>query len=328
MRANVWQDDQAAIEALKQHLPRLYRRDWRNPIERIVVSIVSFAVPLLVAAWLDNYLAWIVAWLVSGFVLAGNFNAMHYCSHDTFMPSKRANRVFGVFWSLPIFMNFSLYRFFHRAHHQHTAVSGDPEPMGEMATVGAYLKSLTNLDFVLPFLRMSVQAFSGRAPDFVRTKSDLRQVKIDTAGALLWMALVVGFLCGAPFEAIAFYLVPLVVAYAFNFCMALTEHYGCALTDNTFQSTRTMLIQNRLLRYYYWNSNYHVEHHLLPGVPSWQLDQLHSLINPAIIHKERSYIAFQIRVLRDILARPKDRPTVVVQGRYQDFNYPLVRPVA
>jgi fatty acid desaturase len=325
MSESIWKDDHAAIEALKPHLPRLYGRDWHNPLERILVSVASFAGPLAAVTWLDIDVLWPIAWLASGFVLAGHFNAMHYCSHDTFMPTKRANRFFGVLWALPIFMNFSLYRFFHRDHHRYTAVNGDPEPVGEIRGIWGYLKSMTNLDFVVPFFRMSLQSLTGRVPAFVRTRLELRDVQIDAVVLSAWTAAVAVCVSLSLETAVLYYGAPLLVAYAFNFCMALTEHYGCALTANTFASTRTMTIRSRLLRYYYWNSNFHVEHHLLPGVASWHLPELHGLIKHALVHKEESYLRFQFRVLKDLLWS-KRRVPEPVDGRCYDFNYPLYRP--
>src|SRR5436309_2254646 len=56
-----------------------------------------------------------------------------------------------------------------------------------------------------------------------------------------------------------------------TFCVILpmtgmSEHYGCALGGEVFDTTRSV-VSNRAFRFLVWNNNFHVVHHLVPAVP-------------------------------------------------------------
>ena len=64
----------------------------------------------------------------------------------------------------------------------------------------------------------------------------------------------------------------------FHLFTGLTQHVGLAedVLDHRLNS-RTVLM-NPVLRFLYWNMNYHVEHHMYPGVPCYHLPRLRKLI--------------------------------------------------
>ena len=60
----------------------------------------------------------------------------------------------------------------------------------------------------------------------------------------------------------------------------LTQHAGLAedVLDHRLNS-RTVYM-NPVLRFLYWNMNYHVEHHMFPMVPYHALPKLHEEMKP------------------------------------------------
>jgi fatty acid desaturase len=73
-----------------------------------------------------------------------------------------------------------------------------------------------------------------------------------------------------------------------------TEHFGGepgAIVTNT----RTVR-SNRLVRAMFWNTNLHVEHHLMPNVPASKISRLHPLVRDhAVVHS--GYVAFHRHAL-------------------------------
>ena len=68
------------------------------------------------------------------------------------------------------------------------------------------------------------------------------------------------------------------IANGFANMLATAQH--CGMKHNTLdyrESTRTILL-SPFLSFLYWNMNYHVEHHMYPGVPCYNLPKLHELI--------------------------------------------------
>jgi len=61
--------------------------------------------------------------------------------------------------------------------------------------------------------------------------------------------------------------------------LAISQHYGKIADTNDYrQSTRTVLL-NPILERLYWRMNYHIEHHMYPDVPTYNLPRLHNLIS-------------------------------------------------
>jgi fatty acid desaturase len=82
-------------------------------------------------------------------------------------------------------------------------------------------------------------------------------------------------------------------------------------------NSRTVMM-NPVLRFLYWNMNYHVEHHMFPMVPYHALPRLHELIkhdlpaaNPSMWHAYREVWPVILRQLRyeDFYLRRELPPT-------------------
>jgi fatty acid desaturase len=86
-----------------------------------------------------------------------------------------------------------------------------------------------------------------------------------------------------------------------------------AIADHRY-STRSMActLPMRLL---YWNMNYHVEHHLYPGVPFHSLPAVHALVHEQLPHPTRGALAANLQILSVIRRQRKD-PTCVAQPRF------------
>jgi fatty acid desaturase len=88
--------------------------------------------------------------------------------------------------------------------------------------------------------------------------------------------------------------------------MGLLQHGGLAedVVDHRLNS-RTVYI-NPVSRWIYWNMNYHVEHHMFPMVPYYNLPRLHELIkhdlpapDPSIWHAYRTMLPVVWRQRKD-----------------------------
>ncbi len=78
--------------------------------------------------------------------------------------------------------------------------------------------------------------------------------------------------------------IPLLVTLApfygggFQFLLNEAQHIGLSDRVSDYRlNTRTILL-NPVLRFLYWQMNYHIEHHMYAAVPCYQLAELHRLI--------------------------------------------------
>jgi fatty acid desaturase len=61
------------------------------------------------------------------------------------------------------------------------------------------------------------------------------------------------------------------------------------------------IVSNPLVRFVFWNTNYHAAHHLTPGVPFHAIERVDALIAPDVAPRwrVRSYLAFHGARLRN-----------------------------
>jgi fatty acid desaturase len=78
---------------------------------------------------------------------------------------------------------------------------------------------------------------------------------------------------------IIFYFLPPFVGRPIHFAINVTQHLAAKVdTKDHRLSTHTIII-NPILSFYYWHMEYHLEHHLFPMVPSYNLKKLRKEID-------------------------------------------------
>lgn len=280
----------------------LHRRPQWKPLAHAAVVLATYGALVAVIAMVGSLWVQLAAAVLLGVMFVGWFSAIHECVHGMFLDGRRLNHLAGVFWSCPTFLNFSLYRFYHLEHHRHTAVDGDPEPKGIYGTVGEYLQGLTTIWFPIRFLRMAWQAQWGVYPAYVRRPEHRRAVRGDNAKLVTWATIVVACTIKFP-ETMAFgYWLPLLIYFPMLSVTGLPEHYGCDEGDDVTKNTRST-DSNAVFRYFYWNNNYHAEHHAFPQVPYCNLPRLSGLIATKFKYRAGSFTEFHFDLVRSLARR-------------------------
>ncbi len=249
------------------------RSNWRAAwVSAFNFALVAAALALP-ALWL-NPLSLLAALLLLGGRQLGLAVLHHDCAHSVFFRSRQLNEHLGE-WLFGGLINASLprYRAYHLKHHRHAGTREDPD----LGMANAYPAARASLRRKLwrdlsgrtglKFLRGQAKQFGLRrnAPFLVSHAVLLAGVSL--AGVawtyLLWWA-----------AWIFFY--PLVTRIRF-----MSEH-GVAhdrLSADPRENTATTLVR-------WWERlligpnfvNYHLEHHLAPGVPCYRLRALHQLL--------------------------------------------------
>ena len=102
----------------------------------------------------------------------------------------------------------------------------------------------------------------------------------------------------------------------------LTQHAGLAedVLDHRLNS-RTVYM-NPVLRFLYWNMNYHVEHHMFPMVPYHALPKLHEEMKPYTPTPYRGLFDAYREIIPALLKQVKD-PTYHVVRKLPEGARPL-----
>jgi fatty acid desaturase len=148
----------------------------------------------------------------------------------------------------------------------------------------------------------STRAVMGHFPAYIDSPDKRHHARVDGTVVLLWLAIMVAFTLVSWRTALAAYWGPLLFFSSMVRLSALPEHWGCAEGPDVHRSTRSIR-SNVLVRTVLWNGNFHVEHHMHPGVPSCNLPKLNRRLQDKSIRLDNSYIRFHLRLLRELTAR-------------------------
>ena len=238
-------------------------------------------------------------WPVAPFVLLihgtlfsflGYAGASHELSHHTVFRKKAANIFFLHIFSFLSWGNHAYFSLTHATHHRSTL---DPEADIEVPTtkcVSIFSVLVTSIFDVRRMLRtINLQAlnacgiFPGRAGKMnkgLENPEAKRRVANAARTILLGhFALVILFGMSGLWQLILLVNISAFTGNGLVNLLASSQH--CGLRANILdyrENTRTVIL-NPVIRLFYWNMNFHVEHHMYPGVPCYNLPRLRDLIH-------------------------------------------------
>jgi fatty acid desaturase len=242
----------------------------------IIVSLGALGV------WL-----WGTWWAVPVFAVYGVFYASaadsrwHECGHRTAFKTTWMNDVVYALASFLILRSPTAWRWSHTRHHTDTIIVGrDPEIPGmrppQLIIMGLNLAGIVLVPQSLMTLgRYALGRLNEEEKSYIpemersRVAGEARVILLIHAAAVVaaiwtWSWLPVVLIGGPNFYGI----------WLLNL-LGGTQHLGLAedVLDHRLDA-RTVTL-NPVLRFIYWNMNYHVEHHMYPMVPYHALVQLH-----------------------------------------------------
>ncbi len=247
---------------------------------------------LLVGAGVWAYLAWPSPWAIIPFAIYGVLYASssdarwHEMGHGTAFKTDWMNNAVYELASFMVLRNATLWRWSHTRHHSDTIIVGrDPEiavprPPDLVAVFGAFV----NLKAYPKYLRTTLLHVTGRL-----TAEELTFIPEFEHGKVILRARLY-FLIYATVIALALYtrsILPLLYIGLPNIYGAwlmvvygFTQHAGLAENVLDHRLNCRTVYMNPLNRFLYLNMNYHVEHHMFPLVPYYNLPKLHAIVKP------------------------------------------------
>ncbi len=267
------EDEWYRCEIDRKTLKGLSRRsDWQG--------LVYFGgyMSLIAATGAVAYLTWGTWWAVPAFFVYGTLYGFcevpaHECQHRTPFRSAWLNET--VHW-IACFMAYRepiLSRWMHSAHHTHTLLVGrDPEidlqrPANLWKLVADFVRIPHARDQLRALVLHTFGLLSKEAREFVPQSEHAAMIR--NARVLL-----VAYAAVFAWAAVAWSWLPLMLlffprmygAWLHELCVKVQDG---GLEINVYdhrRNSRTVLM-GPVLRFLYWNMNYHVEHHLFPMVP-------------------------------------------------------------
>jgi len=293
----------------------------------------------LIAASFTLVIAWpgVATVVLAMLVLAGRQLGlgilMHECAHRSFTPSRALNDWIGQWLcAAPVFADLSIYRSYHMTHHVKTGTADDPDlpnyrgyPVSVVSLTRKVSRDLAGITGLKAAATLAVlyahaepeklrfgYAYKKRSAEAAATggdgpgKRNLRHLLWNARRILLVHATALALLwaCG---HAMAYLLWPATWLTTYMLISRIrnaAEHGALpgTMSQDIWSNTRTVCAGwwERLL--FAPNFvNYHVEHHLAPTVPSYNLRRMHGLLTDKGALKQAHVAGGYAEVIRSLI---------------------------
>lgn len=223
---------------------------------------------------------------------AAALNAFYLLSHDghhhLLFGSAAVNHIVNIALCVPLLHSPTAYRVLHELHHRHLGGPGDPDEYRNYT-------GNPRIRWALQWIRltMGTLVYMPLIPVVAwrrAERQDRRRLALEYAAmAIVWVPVFALIPMGVLFQV---WLGPGVVVGYISAVRALAQH---ALTEAHDPLLASRSVQsNRVVSFFLLNENYHLEHHLFPEVPSYNLPRLRGLIRTRLPHtiEARSYSRF------------------------------------
>jgi fatty acid desaturase len=281
-----------------------------------------FAAMWAAGAWLvldrPQWSLLLLGYTAIGVSIHGLVVLMHEGIHGSLFRSKSLDRWFGFLLGIPSVVSFTAYRVTHLAHHRYNRTADDPDEFtnlthnGRLLALAFYIWMVAGT-FVYFFFHVPVTALTRGKPAERRAVLAEYGVLGIIYGAVLWFGWRFGWLDAI----LQCWLLPMIVAVICGNVRGWAEHM-MTIPGHPLTQTRTVT-SNRAVSFLTLNLNYHLEHHLFPGMPWYNLPKLHALLQDeyrqagAFIYK--SYLRFLFDAVRaGVHGYAPQRPPEIAPG--------------
>lgn len=261
--------------------------------------IASF---ILVYFFPNVFTIYLSLWIIGGKQLACAI-ILHDASHYSMFTNKKTNIILGNwFGAYPIFQNVEQYRPYHLEHHKFTGTEDDPDrlltrgyPTSKKSMIRKFLRDITGITgikSIIGLLAMHLGIIKyNLGNEIIRNKKiTFSQILLNgwknLRGPILSNFILIGifFLIDKPWLYLLWIGANL---FTYPTCIrirSIAEHSLVPDRYNPQLNTRTVKA-NFIERIFFapLNVNYHAEHHLLMGVPSYRFPKMHKIL------KERGF---------------------------------------
>jgi fatty acid desaturase len=244
-----------------------------------LVGLLFLLLWALIGTLVLHYPSWAIrlpGYLLMGILIHGMANLMHEGIHGTLFRHRHWDRWFGFAMGAPALFCVSAYSVNHLLHHRHNRTQEDPDEFTNVSDNKTVLSV-----FYYFCLVFGVYLFLLRVPYVALTRgtSQQRRQVILEQGLVLLIVAAVFAACWryGHLAALAHvWLIPLTFAAVLGNVRGWAEHTQTR-GGHPLMETRTVT-SNPLFSFLNLNLNYHLEHHLFPGVPWYNLPKVHALL--------------------------------------------------
>lgn len=259
----------------RAQLEELLRPRMAHVFGRIVLFFSLWAGLGALVLSTDSLALRLPLWAAMGFVVTGLIQLAHESWHKNLFKRRWADEAFGTFVGLAVGLSHRAMKHDHLMHHRHSRTERDPDAYN--AGADSLGQRALFYSFVLFGLPLSVLYFNVLYPlqHFERGALPGHFARV-AAGAALHAAAWYGlWRAGLAADAFAVWIVPVVAASPFNGLKSIADHHGNDWKGDRFHVATTVR-SNAFMTFWWCGLNHHLDHHLFPRVPGYNLPRLHA----------------------------------------------------
>ena len=277
---------------------------WRHG-QRILLFVTLYLTGAVAAWWIAGHAVrspwlWVCVgpcYLLAAAALHGISLFTHEAVHGTLARHKGWNAFCGAVCAIPVLQNYSAYTVLHLRHHAHLGEDRDPDHYA------AYTR-WTWLIFVMNWLRLLIGypiylvmiPILGWKHGTSRDRLGIAAEITATVAMILlalWLPLPKGFLWHG-------WCVPMCFINFMVNVRGMSQHTLLPESTDEVRGTRSILT-SRLVAFFMCNENYHLEHHLYPGVPWYHLPRVHAEMKQNLTVRGAPYIDSYFAFVREFV---------------------------
>lgn len=258
--------------------------EWLMIFSTIIITEYFFSLPLYVLA---------VLFLGTRYHALGVL--LHEAAHYRLHPVRRINNWLGeVLTAWPILVTLHGYRNNHIKHHNYTNTDKDPD----------WVRKTPKPDFHFPKTRAAMLLELTKAITGFRFITEVRDISkskelndlppaLKRARLAFYVAVLI--LCAATgnfSNLLMYWVVPIITSFAFfMYIRSAAEHFGGEMNyTDILQSSRNVETGWLESLCFPHGVNYHLDHHLYPSVPFYNLPKLNAALKQFPAYRERAHV--------------------------------------
>lgn len=254
------------------------------------------------AVWADHWAAYGAAMVVIATRQHALATLMHEGAHWRLHPDRGLNDLLSdLFCAYPIGISTALYRSFHFDHHRYTKTDRDPEvqdmkldadwqwPKSKRELAIVLAKDVLGINF--PKTMRIINLWSPYPRLFKPAANGFRGREKATFALFALALLSFLFATRAWLPFLLLWQLPLMTLFGAIFRVRALGEHACLAHDHELTSTRTTQATpwERFL-VAPCNIHYHLEHHLFPSVPFYNLPALHEFLEGRPEYRDRAHV--------------------------------------
>jgi fatty acid desaturase len=236
----------------------------------------------------------------------------HESGHGTAFRTQWLN---DALYQVASFMNLkepTLWRWSHARHHTDTIIVGRDREILAMRPPDA-LRLLVNvlgirdaIDVVVSVVRHAAGRLTAEEVTFIPESERHRVYDEARAWVAAYVVAIALAIVLGTFLPLMYVGLPSLYGRWLAHCFAFTQHAGLAENVLDHRLNSRTVYMNPVLRFLYWNMNYHIEHHMFPMVPYHALPSLHAEVREDLPVPCRSTIDAYREIVPALLRQMRD----------------------